>query len=116
MSRYQQIRVRVEPFYPPQGLAKAFPKLQRLLSGLDNRLITDSPPLNDLAPLLVDLSQDKGLDPAVERAVGAHGPRILDLHRRINEAIGGWKLSAAETLLNDLEDAFSALEKDLPKP
>lgn len=115
MSKYQQIRVRVEPVYP-KGLAKAFPKLHRLLAGFDNRLLEESPPLNDLAPLLVDVSLAKDLDPAVEKAVEATGQRILDLHRKINEALGGWKLSAAETLLNEQEDAFAELEKALPQP
>lgn len=116
MSKYQQIRVRVEPVYP-KGLAKDFPKLHRLLAGFDNRLLTtESPPLNDLAPLLVDVSQATDLDPAVERAVETQGQRILDLHRKIHQALGGWKLSAAETMLNDLEDAFAELEKALPQP
>lgn len=114
MSKYQQIRVRVEAVYP-RGLAKAFPKLQRALSGVDNRLISESPPLYELAPLLVDLSQSPAADPEAKQAVLRRGQNIIDLHRRIGEAIGGWKLSAAETLLNDLEDAFAELEKELPK-
>ncbi|MFZ5584338.1 MAG: hypothetical protein ACOZHQ_00255 [Thermodesulfobacteriota bacterium] len=114
MSKYQQIRVRIEPVYP-KGLAKAFPKLQRALSGVDNRLITESPPLYELAPLLVALSQSPAADPDVKQAVLRRGQKIIDLHRKIGEAIGGWKLSAAETLLNDLEDAFAELEGELPK-
>ena len=114
MSKYQQIRVRVEPVYP-NGLAKAFPKLQRALAGVDNSLLDQSPPLYDLAPLLVTLGQSPAADPKVKEAVLSRGQAIIDLHRRIGEAIGGWRLSAAETLLNDLEDAFAELEKELPK-
>lgn len=114
MSKYQQIRVRIEPVYP-KGLAKAFPKLHRALAGVDNRLIDASPPLHELAPLLVDLSQSPAADPEVKQVVLRRGQAIIDLHRRIGEAIGGWKLSAAETMLNDLEDAFAELERELPK-
>ncbi|MFH1057093.1 MAG: hypothetical protein V1797_00270 [Pseudomonadota bacterium] len=114
MSKYQQIRVRIEPVYP-QGLAKAFPKLHRALAGVDNRLIEESPSLFELAPLLVDLSQSPAADAEVKAVALKKGQAIIDLHRKVGEAIGGWKLSAAETMLNDLEDAFAELEKELPK-
>ncbi len=113
MSVYQQIRVRVEPVYK-KGLAKAFPRLHRVLSGVDNRLLEDSPPLYDLVETLVDLSHASEPDPQVARAVAEHGPAIVSLRRRIEEAIGGWRLSQAEKLLYELEEAFAALEKDLP--
>lgn len=112
MSRFQQIRVRIEPVYK-KGLAKAFPNVQRVLSGVDNRLLEESPSLYDLVPVLVHLSQYTDLEPVVSRAVAAHGERIVQLRRQIDEKIGGWRLSEAETLLNDLEDAFQDLDKDL---
>ncbi len=116
MSRWQQIRVRVEPMYK-KGLAKDFPRLFRLFSGLDPDLAEaePAPPLFDLVHHLVHLSQLGDLDPAVEQAIARHGQGLVDLRRRIEDAIGSWKLSQAETLLNDLDDGFLALEKDLPK-
>lgn len=116
MSRLQQIRVRVEPVYK-KSLAKDFPRLFRLFSGLDNDLLEadPAPPLYDLVHHLVRLSQEKDMDPAVSRAIDLHGQGIVDLRRSIEEAIGSWKLGQAEKLLNDLEDDFLAFEKDLPK-
>lgn len=116
MSRYQQIRVRVEPVYA-KSLAKDFPRLFRLFSGLDPDLIkTDpAPPLYDLVHYLVHLSQLSDLDPGVSQALGLYGQGIVTLRREIEEAIGSWKLGRAEKLLNDLEDDFIALENELPK-
>lgn len=112
MSQYQQIRVRVEPVYR-KGLAEDFPRLHRLLSALDNRLLTESPALLDLVPDLVRLSQQTDLAPAVAAAIAAQGPGITGLWRRIQEALGGWRLSEAERLLNNLEEAFLDLEHAL---
>jgi hypothetical protein len=113
MSEYQQIRVRIEPVYP-KGLAKAFPRLQGLLAEVDNRLLKESPPLYDLVPLLVALSQRQDLPDQVGQAVSRLGQPIVHLRMQVEEAIAGWRLSAAEKLLNDLEDAFKALEEALP--
>ena len=116
MSRFQQIRVRVEPVYE-KGLAKDFPRLFALFCGLDPDLAEadPAPPLYDLVHHLVHLSQQPDLDPAVSQAVNQYGQGIVDLRRKIEEAIGTWKLGQAEKLLNDLEDDFLAFEKDLPK-
>ena len=116
MSRLQQIRVRVEPVYA-KSLAKDFPGLYRLFSGLDPDLAkTDpAPPLYDLVHHLVHLSQLSDLDPGVSQAINLYGQGIVTLRREIEEAIGSWKLGRAEKLLNDLEDDFIALENELPK-
>lgn len=116
MSRFQQIRVRVEPVYE-KGLAKDFPGLFALFTRLDPDLAEadPAPPLYDLVHHLVRLSQQKDLDPGVSQAINQYGQGIVDLRRGIEEAIGGWKLGQAEKLLNDLDDDFLAFEKDLPK-
>ncbi|MFH1035977.1 MAG: hypothetical protein V1806_15840 [Pseudomonadota bacterium] len=113
MSQYQQIRVRIEPVYK-DGLAKAFPKLQALLSQVDNRLIKESPPLYDLVPTLVLLSQRQDLPDKVGETISRLGQPVVRLRMQIEEAIAGWRLAAAEKFLNDLEDAFKALEDALP--
>jgi hypothetical protein len=112
MSRWQQIRVRVEGVYK-KGWDKDFPNLYRALTGLDNTLLSQDPPLYDLVPYLVRLSQEKDLAPGTAQALQEHGPGIIDLHRQISEAIGGWKLGQAEKLLYELEDKFVELEKQI---
>ncbi len=112
MSQYQQIRVRVQAVYP-KGLAEAFPNLQRELAMVDNRLLTESPPLMELVPVLVRLSQEKNLEPRLQQAITRHGQRLVDLYRQIEEALGGWKLSQAERLLNDLDEGMAELEAAL---
>ena len=112
MSRWMQIRVRVEPVYK-KSFAKDFPKLYRVVSGLDNSLINQNPSLMDLVPMVVRLSQEKELEPGLSKAIEHYGPKIVELHRRITEAIGGWKLSDTETLLYELEDNFVSFEKEL---
>lgn len=112
MSQYQQIRVRVEPVYK-KSLAEDFPRLHRLLSALDNRLLHESPALLELVPDLVRLSQEGGLEPRVAAVVNAQGQAITGLWQRIEDALGGWRLSEAERLLNNLEDAFLDLEHAL---
>ena len=116
MSRFQQIRVRIEPVYE-KSLAKDFPRLYALFSRLDPGLAQadPAPPLYDLVHHLVRLSQEKDLDPGVSQAINLYGQGMVDLRRKIEEAIGSWKLGQAEKLLNDLEDDFLAFEKDLPK-
>jgi hypothetical protein len=116
MSRFQQIRVRVEPVYE-KSLAKDFPLLFKLFVRLDPDLedADPAPPLYDMVHHLVRLSQQKDLDPGVSQVINMHGQGIVDLRRGIEEAIGSWKLGQAEKLLNDLEDDFLAFEKDLPK-
>lgn len=112
MSQYQQIRVRVEPVYK-KSLAEDFPRLYKVLSALDNRLLSESPSLYDLVPDLVRLSQETDLAPAVAAAIKAQGQSIVGLWQRIEDALGGWRLSEAESLLNNLEDAFLDLEHAL---
>ncbi|MCB2186243.1 MAG: hypothetical protein KQJ78_07485 [Deltaproteobacteria bacterium] len=116
MSRFQQIRVRVEAVYK-KSLAKDFPKTWQLFTSLDPELADahPGPPLYDLCHHLAHLAELDSLDPVVAGAVQAHGPKILELRWRIEELIGGWKLGPAEKLLNDLDDEFLALESDLPK-
>jgi hypothetical protein len=114
MSQYQQIRVRVEPVYK-DGLAKAFPRLHALLSEVDNRLIKESPPIYDLVPLLVALSQRQDLPDKVGETISRLGQPIVHLRMQVEDAIANWRLAAAEKLLNDLEDGFSALEEALPE-
>lgn len=113
MSQYQQIRVRVEPVYK-KGLGKDFPRLKALLAQEDNSLISESPALYDLVPTLVGVSQRQDLPERVGKAIEDKGPAIVRLRQAVEEAIGGWRLSQAEKLLNDLEDAFKALEEALP--
>jgi len=113
MSRYQQIRVRVEPYYK-KGLDRDFPRLHRLLCGLQPELEQESPSLYHLAPLLVHLGQKTDLEPGVELALAHHGRTILSLRAQVEERISQWKLGEAEKLLNDLDDAFEALESELP--
>lgn len=108
MSQYQQIRVRVEPVYK-KSLAEDFPRLHRELSALDNRLLNQSPALLDLVPGLVRLSQQTDLAPAV----ASHGRGIVEIWGHVEDALGGWRLSEAERLLNNLEDAFLDLEHAL---
>jgi hypothetical protein len=112
MSRWMQIRVRVEPVYK-KSFAKDFPKLYRVVTGLDNNLIGQNPTLLDLVPQVVRLSQEKTLEPGLSSAIEHYGPKIVGLHRQISEAIGGWKLGEAEKLLYELEDNFTAFEKEL---
>jgi len=112
MSRWMQIRVHIDPVYK-KSFAKEFPKLYRVVTGLDNSLIEANPTFMDLVPLIVRLSQEKSLEPGLSKAIEHYGPKIVDLHRQISEAVGGWKLSQAETLLYELEDQFVAFEKEL---
>jgi hypothetical protein len=112
MSRWMQIRVRVEPVYK-KSFAKDFPKLYRVVTGLDNSLIDQNPTFLDMVPLVVRLSHEKTLEPGLSSAIGHYGPKIVQLHRHITEAIGGWKLGEAEKLLYELEDNFAAFEKEL---
>jgi hypothetical protein len=112
MSRWMQIRVRIDPVYK-KNFAKEFPKLYRVVTGLDNSLIDQNPTFMDLVPFVVRLSQEKELAPGLSSAIEHYGPKIVQLHRQITEAIGGWKLGEAETLLCDLEDNFVSFEKEL---
>lgn len=114
MSRFQQIRVRIEPHYP-HDLAGAFPRLQRRLSGVDNRLIEASPPLIELVPVLVRLSLDDQQDAAVLAVVKKHLEGIKAKAGTVEEAVGEWNLSEAETALNELEDLLVGLEEALPE-
>ena len=91
MSRWMQIRVRVEPVYK-KSFAKDFPKLYRVVSGLDNSLINQNPSLMDLVPVVVRLSQEKELEPGLSKAIEHYGPKIVELHRQISD--GGGRLEA----------------------
>jgi hypothetical protein len=116
MSRWQQIRVRIEAHWDKGGFSRRFPRLAQWLAGLNPPPPEPTPPLYELVPYLVHLSQLPEREPALTRALDHHGPRIIELHRQIGEAISGWRLGRAETLLNDLEDAFLDLEQELPQP
>jgi len=116
MSKYQQIRVRVEPVWD-KGLAKDLPRLYRLLLPLQPELedMTPAPPLTDLVHHLVHLSQMRDLAPGVEQALSAHGPAIIQAKEEADAAMGSWKLGQAEKALYKMEDAFAELERELPK-
>ncbi len=114
MSRLMQIRVRVEAVYP-KDLASEFPRLQHCLLPVDPSLTDSSPPLIELVPALVHLSQLDDLEPEVAQAIAEHGHKIVDLRSQALDAIGEWQLGKAENWLNRLEDAFTALEEALPE-
>jgi len=109
-----QIRVRVEAFYP-KDLANELPRLQRCLLPVDPSLADSSPPLIELVPALVHLSQLDDLEPDLAQVIAEHGHKIVDLRSRALDAIGEWQLGKAENWLNQLEDAFADLEKALPE-
>jgi hypothetical protein len=113
MESYQQIRVRIEPHYT-NGLAGSFPRLHRLLSGVDNRLLEQSPPLIDLVDVLVRLAQDGDRDPAAGEVVAGYLDKLKDLREQVTEAVGGWKLSEAQTVLGRMDELFVRLEEELP--
>ena len=112
MSRFQQIRVRIEAIYP-KNLAKDFPRLFQLLQIVEPLDEYAEPPLMDLVPLLVRLSQGHDLEPAAAQALDRHGAKLVELHGQVTELIGGWQLGEAEALLNQMDDLFLAFEKDL---
>lgn len=116
MSRFQQIRVRVEPVWE-KGLARDLPRVCRLLSRVEPSLAeaAPAPPLTELVHHLVRLSQRRDLEPEVERALEEHGPAITEAKEAADAAIGSWKLGRAERHLNEMEDAFLALEHDLAR-
>jgi hypothetical protein len=70
MSRWMQIRVRVDPVYK-KSFAKDFPKLYRVVTGLDNSLIDQNPTFMDLVPLVVRLSHEKTMEPGLSSAAGS---------------------------------------------
>lgn len=74
MSRWMQIRVRVEPVYK-KSFAKDFPKLYRVVTGLDNSLIDRNPTFLDLVPLVVRLSHEKPWSLACPRPLATTAPR-----------------------------------------
>jgi hypothetical protein len=116
MSRFQQIRVRVEPVWE-KGLARDLPRLCRLLAREEPSLAeaAPAPPLTDLVHHLVRLSQRDDLEPEVESALEEHGPAVTRAKEQADSAIGSWKLGRAERHLNEMEDALLALERELPK-
>lgn len=113
MSRVMQIRVRIEAYYK-KDLDRDFPRLARLARMVEPDLDPRATPLIDLAPLLVELSRRTELEPAVARAISAHGQKIIDAARAARDAIGSWELGKADKLLGDLEDDCAALEAELP--
>lgn len=113
MQSYQQIRVRIEQQYP-DGLAGAFPRLHRLLSAMDNRLIDHSPPLIDLVEVLVRMEQDDAQEQAMRRLAARYLGELKELRAQATEAIGDWRLSEAQTALGRMDEVFARLEEELP--
>lgn len=112
MQGLQQIRVRIEAEYP-EDLSGSLPRVQRLLSGVDNRLIDQSWPLIELVPVLVRLSQDDERDAGLLGKINQHLPQLKVLAKQAEEAIGEWRLSQAQTALDQMGEVFSALEQEL---
>ncbi len=113
MSKYQQIRVSVEPEYKID-LAHDLPAIFKHLSGVDNRLIEGhQPALIDLVPMLVRLSLSEHADSKARTIVNDYLGELEDLERQIQNCIAGWRLSGAETGLNQMDDLFIRLEQAL---
>lgn len=112
MSKFQQIRVRIEAHYA-KSLAKDFPTLHGLFSGLDNRYLHEQPPLIDLAPMVARLSLDPNIEPKARQIASQMASRLEQLERQAQNHVASWRLAEAERDLVLMDDLFQELEAAL---
>lgn len=111
MSRYMQLEVTVRPHYQ-QELGDAYPRLARHLGYLDPGLVERNPSLYELAGRLDKLLYQFDATPLREVLLRQR-ENLLQLHRRIEQAIADWQLAQADKLFYRLEDIFDDIEAQL---
>ncbi|ADK84774.1 hypothetical protein Deba_1406 [Desulfarculus baarsii DSM 2075] len=112
MSRFQQIRVRVEAHYA-KSLAKDFPALHGRICKLDNRYLQHEPPLMELVPVVARLGLDPHVEPKTRQIASRWAGRLEALERQAQNNIASWLLAAAEQDLARMDELFMELEEAL---
>jgi len=111
LSRYMQIRIRIEPVYHPE-LGAHFPKLAKALEELG---ISQDQGSTTLYHLIRELERAlyREIRPALRRAIERHRPKLLFLQGAVEERLAMWQREGLDELLYRIEDVFSDLERDL---
>lgn len=111
MSRFMQIRLRLEPEYRPD-LNAHFPKLTK---ALDEIGIEKDPSSITLYDLIRELQRSLygEMRTALKQVLEKHLAGLLSLRDAVEEKIAAWKLEGLDELLYRIEDAFEELEHDL---
>ena len=111
MSKYMQLTVAVNPYYP-RDLEGTFPNLERHLSRLDAELAKRNPSLYDLVGQFDHLLYRFEGTP-LRDVLLRHREKLLDLNKKIKENMAEWKLAQVDKLLYELEDVFGEIEAEL---
>ncbi len=111
LSRFMQIRIRLEPAYRPK-LDAHFPRLARVLEELGVKANPQRVTLYDLVGELERASEGQARSP-VCKALQKHLHGLVKLRDLIREKLARWEPEGLDGLLYKLEDLFQDLEGDL---
>ncbi len=111
MSKYMQLKVTVNAYYPTV-IEGTYSKLARHLGYLDAELVRRNPSLYELAGQFDQLLYRHEGTPLREILL-RHRERLLRLHKSIQEKIADWDLAQADRLLYEIEDIFDQIESEL---
>ncbi|MBW1896849.1 MAG: hypothetical protein JRI47_07300 [Deltaproteobacteria bacterium] len=114
MSKYMQMRVRIDPFYK-KGFEGAYPRISRGLAYMDEDWSKKERSLFEIAGQLDQLLYQLEADPPVREIVLKHKSALHGLYESIEEKIADWHLAEADQLLYKMEDIFDEIERELGK-
>ena len=111
MSKYMQLKVEVQPYYP-QNLEDTYPHLARNLKSLAEDLVEKNPSLYAIAAQLDKLLYTFDGTP-VREVLLRHQDNLRRLYKEITGHIADWHLAEADQLLYQLEDIFDKIDSEL---
>jgi hypothetical protein len=111
MSKYMQLKVEVQAYYP-QNLEDTYPHLARNLKSLAPDLAEKNPSLYAIAAQLDKLLYTFDGTP-VREILLRHQDNLRRLYKEITAHIADWHLAEADPLLYQLEDIFDKIDSEL---
>ena len=114
MSKYMQLRVRIDPFYK-KGFADVYPRIARGLEFLEKDWTQKDPSLLELVGKLDQLVYQLEANPPAREIFLKYKSKLHGLYEKIEEHIADWHLAKADQLLYQIEDIFDEIEKELAK-
>jgi hypothetical protein len=111
MSKYMQLTVTVNPYYP-KSLKETYHKLASHLGYLDSDLVSRDPSLYELVGQFDHLLYRFEGTPLREVLL-RHREILLKIHKNVQESMANWNLALVDRLLYEIEDIFDQMESEL---
>ncbi len=112
MSKYMQLKVSINPYYQ-EGFEKAYPRVARRFSYVDEALLGENPSFFEIAAKFDKLLYELEGDPPFRELLLKYRSTLYNLYEEVQDRIADWHLAKADQLLYKMEDIFDEIEAEV---